>query len=125
VTALDATQLLSLNCFVLGDDLNKAFTVEIEKTKNVSILQKLIKEEKASLLNHVDASDLVLWNVSIPVPVNDHADERLKIINNLEPLDAFLRLSALPCDEENHLHILVQAPTKGELRPFSTRVTIS
>jgi hypothetical protein len=113
VPVLDPTQLLSLNCFVLGDNLNKAFTVEIEKTKNVSILKKLIKEEKAFLLNHVDASDLDLWKVSIPA--GDDADKRLRSIKNLQPLDAFLLLSEFPPVEESHLHILVQAPTNGKL----------
>jgi hypothetical protein len=114
VSVLDPTQLLSLNCFVLGDDLKKVFTVKIEKTENVSILKKLIKEEKAPHLDHVAASDLQLWNVSIPV--NGDADERLKSINNLEPLGALLRLSdVFPPVEESHLHVLVQAPTNGEL----------
>ena len=114
VPVLDPTQLLSLNCFVLGDDLKKLFTLKIPKTENVSILKKLIKEEKASRLEHVDASDLQLWNVSIPV--NGDADERLKSINNLEPLDALLRLSdVFPHVEENHLHVVVQSPIDGEL----------
>ena len=114
VTALDATQLLSLNCLVLDDDLKKVFTVEVEKTKNVSILKKLIKEEKAPHLDHVAASDLDLWNVSIPMDVD--TDAKLKNINNLEPLDALLRLSdVFPRVEESHLHILVQAPTNGVL----------
>jgi hypothetical protein len=113
VPVLDPTQLLSLNCLVLGDDLKKGFTVKIPKTENVSILKKLIKEEKAPHLDHVAASDLDLWNISLAK--DDFTDEKLKNITSLEPLDAFLRLSALPCVEENHLHILVQAPTKGEL----------
>ena len=54
---------LSLNCLVLGDELEKIFTVEVEKTKNVSILKKLIKEEKAPHLDHVAASELDLWMV--------------------------------------------------------------
>ena len=33
VPVLYPTQLLSLNCFVLGDDLKKVFTVKISKTK--------------------------------------------------------------------------------------------
>jgi crinkler effector protein len=86
VPVLYPTQLLSLNCSVLGDDLKKVFTVKIDEAENVSILKKLIKEEKAPHLDHVAASDLQLWNVSIPM--NGDADERLKSINNLEPLDA-------------------------------------
>jgi hypothetical protein len=57
---------LSLNCFVLGDDPDRMFTVEIAKTKNVSILKDLIKEKKASQLKDVDASDLNLWKVDLP-----------------------------------------------------------
>ena len=67
VVALDSTQLLSLNCFVLGDDPDRMFTVEIPKTKNVSILKKLIKDEKAAHLEQIDASDLDLWQVSFPI----------------------------------------------------------
>jgi crinkler effector protein len=35
---------LSLNCLVLGDDLEKMFTVKIPKTENVSILKDWIEE---------------------------------------------------------------------------------
>ena len=114
VPVLDPTQLLSLNCFVCGDDLKKVFTLKIPKTKNVSILKSLIKEKKAPHLDHVAASDLDLWNVSIPK--DDDADERLKSIYNLEPLDALLRLSdVFPHVEEYHLHVIVRSPIDGEL----------
>jgi len=55
--------LLSLNCFVLGDDADKVFTVKVPKTENVSILKKMIKEENARLLARVDAKDLELFQV--------------------------------------------------------------
>ena len=114
VPVLDPTQLLSLNCFVLGDDLRKLFTVEVEKTKNVSIFKDLIKEKKASCLEHVDASDLNLWDVSIPM--DGDTDVKLKNIYNLEPLNALLRLSDVFLRvKESHLHVLVQAPINGEL----------
>jgi len=44
-----------LNCFVLGDNEDKVFTVENSKDKNVSILKDEIKKKKAHLC-HVDAS---------------------------------------------------------------------
>jgi Crinkler effector protein N-terminal domain len=84
VPVLDPTQLLSLNCFVLGDDLKKAFTVKIPKTENVSILKKLIKEKKAPHLDHHAASDLDLWKVDLPL--DNDTKETLKNINNLESL---------------------------------------
>jgi len=111
---LDPNQFLSLNCFVLDDDQEKMFTVKVLKTDNVSILKKLIKEEKAPHLDYLAASDLRLWKVSIPV--DDFNTERLKENTSLEPLKAFLPLlRAFPHVEENHLHVLVKAPSKGKL----------
>ena len=111
VPLLDPIQLLSLNCFVLGDDLKKVFTVEIEKTKNVSILKDLIKEKKAPHLDHVAASDLDLFQVSLPRGGDVDA-----ILQNTQPLDSLLPLSrGFPSVEENYLHVVVRAPINGEL----------
>ena len=67
VSVLGPTQPLSLNCFLLGDDPDRMFTVKVPKTKNVSILKSLIKKEKASRLKDVDASDLDLWKADFPI----------------------------------------------------------
>ena len=104
--------MLSLNCFVLGGDSSEVFTVEILKTKNVSILKDLIKEKQSPRLNHVVASELILSQVSLPV--DDDLEESLNHVD-LAPLKPLLSLSQLfPRVEENHLHIVVQAPTNGE-----------
>jgi hypothetical protein len=95
-----------LNCFVLGDDEERVFPVEIAKDKNVGILKKLIKEEKARLLNDVDASDLDLWTVCLPID-----DPTSKKPQTGPPLRVNKRLSSLwdgdPSDDD--LHILVKA----------------
>jgi hypothetical protein len=112
---------LSLNCFVLGGDSSGVFTVEILKTKNVSILKRLIKEEQSPRLNHVVASELILSQVSLPV--DDDLEESLKHVD-LAPLKSLLPLSQLfPRVEENRLHIVVQAPTNGEAISVLLRVT--
>jgi hypothetical protein len=69
VAAPDPMQLLSLNCFVLGDDLSEVFMVKILKINNVSLLKGLIKEKQSPHLNHVVASKLILSQVSLPVVV--------------------------------------------------------
>ncbi len=107
--ASDPSQLLSLNCFILGDDFNETFTVQVPKTKNVSILKDLIKEKKSHRLKHVDASKLILSQALLPV------DDKLDTVART-PLDSLLPLSQLfPRVEENRLHIVVQAPVKGKL----------
>jgi hypothetical protein len=57
--------ILSLNCLLVNDDSTQVFTVKIPKTDNISILKKLIKEEKAPHLDHLAASDLILWKVRL------------------------------------------------------------
>jgi hypothetical protein len=107
-----ATDFL-LNCFVLGDKEDNVFTVKIPKNDNVSILKKMIKEDKAPHLNHVAASDLELWKVSFPI--DDHASKKSQTEPPLKPNK---RLSSLwhrnPSDDD--LHILVKAP--GTLQAF-------
>ena len=108
---ITATTSLSLNCLIHGEVQEQMFTVKILKTENVSILKDLIKEKKASRLEHVDASDLDLFQVSLPKGGNVDA-----ILQNTQPLDSLLPLSrGFPSVEENYLHVVVRAPINGEL----------
>ena len=109
-------QLLSLNCFILPIDgkpnPNQIFTVEILESKNVSILKRLIKEEQPHRLNHVDASELILSQVSLLV--DNDLEESLKNVD-LTPLKPLLPVSQVfPRVEENRLQVTVQVPTNGE-----------
>jgi hypothetical protein len=105
-------ELLSLNCVVLYD-WKKKFTVEIPKTKNVSILKDMIKEKNPHTLDRVDAKDLELFQVSIPE--GDDAEETFRKVDR-QPLNYLSLVSELfPVVERNCLHIVVQVRGKGEL----------
>ena len=108
-SVLDPTQLLSLNCFVLGDKPEQMFTVKIPKTDNVSTLKKLIKEEKARHFNHVDADSLVLWKSSIPFNRNLNEDvETLKLVNDNALLPVEILSNVFPSVLGNKtVHIIV------------------
>ena len=102
---------LSLNCLVVGDDPDRTFTIEIPKNKNISILKDLIKEKKARHFEHVDASDLDLWQLSFPI---DDLETELRNINlggyqKLSPpskkLTTFFTDVADDC-----LHVIAKAP---------------
>ncbi|KAK2461366.1 hypothetical protein APHAL10511_006590 [Amanita phalloides] len=111
--AFDPTQLLSLNCIILGDDPKEGFTVKIPKTDNVSALKDLIKEKKKPRFDNVETSKLILSQVSLPL--DDDLEESLKNVN-FTPLDFFQLLSQVfPHVEKDHLHIVVQAPTNEGL----------
>jgi hypothetical protein len=108
----DSTKLLCLNCFVDGDPPDQTFPVEVPTTKSVGILKDLIKEKKSLRLKHVDASDLILNQVSLPV--DDGLGEKLKRVE-LTPLNPVLPLlQAFRRVEVGHLHIVIQAPINGE-----------
>jgi hypothetical protein len=109
-----------LNCFVLGDDEERIFPVKIPRNDNVGILKKLIKEENPHALDRVDAKDLDLWEVCLPID-----DPASKQPQAGPPLRVNKRLSSLWNGEpsEDELHILVKAP--GAPQPifvlFSTK----
>ena len=107
------TMSLSVNCYILGDDPDQLFTVKIEKTENVSVLKKLIKEEKPSCLKDIDASDLDLWEVSVPFD-DDKFEEKVKALdlNTKRPLSGQSKLDSLfPVSASNCLDIVVKVPT--------------
>ncbi|CAG8459535.1 6218_t:CDS:2 [Paraglomus occultum] len=50
-----------------GEPTEKAFAADIEKSKTVSHLRKLIWEERQHTFSNVDATELTLWAVSVPI----------------------------------------------------------
>ncbi|CAG8638237.1 9491_t:CDS:2, partial [Paraglomus occultum] len=59
----------AFNCLVHGETppVDRVFTVEVEKTKTVAMLKKAIKEEKPNNFRSIDADQLALWKVSLPL----------------------------------------------------------
>ena len=105
-----ALDLLSLNCFLRGDDPDRMFTVKISKTENVSILKDLIKKEKARHLGHVAASDLDLWKADFPI--ND-LPTFLTDGPKLGPLA--LLLDVFPSQPDiTFIHVIVYVPVRSE-----------
>ena len=112
VVALDSTQLLSLNCFLLGDDPDRTFTVEIPKNKNVSILKDLIKEKNPSSLGNIDAKNIDIWQVSFPIddlPSKNPPTVGPKLRSEKLLSDAFPSKLDI-----NHIHIVVRPPGQGK-----------
>ena len=79
---------LDLNCLVLGHDASHIFPIEIAERKTVGALRKAIKDEKEHAFQHVDADNLILWKVSIPV--------NRSLTENLSTLDFVDEGSLLP-----------------------------
>ena len=63
-----SVDLINLNCFILGDDINHIFEIQIPSTSTVSALKDMIKEKKNHEFDTVDANRLELWQVSVLMP---------------------------------------------------------
>jgi hypothetical protein len=57
-------QLITLNCWVLSDDPDRVFSVDIDPKKSVDALKKAIKKEMKPAFDHIPANGLDLWKVS-------------------------------------------------------------
>ncbi|KAG0269438.1 hypothetical protein DFQ27_003563 [Actinomortierella ambigua] len=80
------TTLLTLFCLVDGE--TNSFPVDIEPSKTVAHLKEFIKAKIPDTLNGVDAKDLTLWRVSIPVlPKKDRKEIRLADVPSTEKVE--------------------------------------
>ncbi|KAG0196247.1 hypothetical protein BGX31_005511, partial [Mortierella sp. GBA43] len=62
---------MRLRIFCVLEGGSTPFSVKIPSDAIVDDLKKLIKLEKPNHLRDVDADDLTLWNVSIPITNDD------------------------------------------------------
>ncbi|KAF8936567.1 hypothetical protein BGZ47_009441 [Haplosporangium gracile] len=86
-----ATNTLTLFCLISGDSTSCAFKVRILDTyADIGDLKKAIIGENPGAFEHIDAKDLVLWRVTIPVNENagdehvikpDDLDDKTKLGN--------------------------------------------
>jgi hypothetical protein len=57
------SDLLNLNCWVLGDDPQCVFSLKIAKSETINVLKKAIKNEKKPIFDDIMADTLDLWKV--------------------------------------------------------------
>ncbi|KAG0348134.1 proteasome regulatory particle base subunit [Podila humilis] len=106
---------LTLFCLVDGEATSNAFSVKIPPSDTIDDLKKLIKAEKPVDFEHIDANNLTLSRVSIPITKND--SEVPILFNNIaqekkEKLHPADDLSDI-FDEKppkKTIHIIVQRP---------------
>jgi hypothetical protein len=112
------TRTLELNCLVQGDDFRNAFPVKIGSHESVGTLKQAIRKENEHAFRGVDAHNLVLWKVSIAADGLVKQDPRIHDLAEDQSLLPTNRLSKVFSDalEEEHIHIVVRAPSTSEHR---------
>ncbi|KAG0365121.1 hypothetical protein BGX24_004261 [Mortierella sp. AD032] len=115
-----ADSLVNLFCLVDGETLSNAFPVEIESSKTIGNLKKIIKTENPNTFNGVDAKDLTLCRVSISISDEDNNDLPVPLVNDYDKV----RKKLGPTDDvsdvfpdkppKKTIHIIVQRPPPGQ-----------
>ncbi|CAG8813368.1 41151_t:CDS:2, partial [Gigaspora margarita] len=109
-----------LNCMVHGETpaVDCVFIVKVAKSERVDILKDIIKEKQQPAFNHIRASQLSLWKVSLPLDSNvDKVLKQLVLEDNItkgvQKLLPTKKLSSYFTDEpaEEHLHVIVEPPS--------------
>lgn len=97
---------------MVGKDRNHVFPVKIASTESVGTLKELIRDKKKYAFERVDADDLKLWKVSIPV--DDDFRENVNKAGlgdeaTLSPVDGLTDVFSGP-PTPKFLHIIVRSP---------------
>ncbi|THH04188.1 hypothetical protein EW145_g5709 [Phellinidium pouzarii] len=95
-------KIITLFCYIYrrNDEPShkRVFSVEIDNTKSVDKLKKVIKAETKDIFDHLAAFDLRLWNVELPLQNNAVFKERLAAyIKNDHKLDGDMTPSNVLC----------------------------
>ncbi|KAF9314061.1 hypothetical protein BG003_004554 [Podila horticola] len=109
--------ILTLFCLVDGEATSTAFSIKIPSNDTVDDLKKLIKVEKANDFSDIDANQLTLWRVSIPVvTANRNKPINLTEIDSITELDPTDDVSYVFTDQppKKTIHIIVQRPPREE-----------
>lgn len=115
--------MLKLSCYVLGDECNNTFKVNINKDATVADLKDAIKEKKRPKYDDIPADLFSVWNSPVRYSLNLKKEaEELRLVDDdsLQPLRILSDIfsSGLYTD---YVHVIVNPPYPGELQlPMST-----
>ncbi|KAF9178381.1 hypothetical protein BGZ51_007824 [Haplosporangium sp. Z 767] len=104
---------LTLFCLVDGEPTSRAFPLSAPLSQTIGGLKKLIKTENAVEFKDVDANDLTLWQVSIPVdPAKKYDVVSLDTVDPKQELMPTDDLSDVFVEKppKKSIHIVVQRP---------------
>ena len=109
--------MLTLFCYVRGDDYSNAFVVDIDEDKTVAHLRKAIKEERRPQFDDVPADSLSLWKASVLINRDiKESVEALDLVDgdSLYPYEILSDIFSSGL-EKRCVHIIINRPLSGEL----------
>jgi len=108
---------LHLFCLVDGDPISKAFPLAILSTETIGQLRNTIHLSKPIWFKDLEAEDLILWSVSIPVvPANKNRPIFLNEFDSAKELDSTDDVADVFLDTpKKTIHTIVQRPPPGNV----------
>ena len=108
--------MLTLVCYVRGDDHTCVFHVKINKTEFVADLKKAIKKEKSPIFDDITADSLRLWKASVPITRDLKKDVDAPNLLNDDSLPYGILSEIFLSDlEKKSVHIIIGRIQSGEL----------
>jgi hypothetical protein len=107
------TDLLSLRCWIVGDDPARAFEVDVPKSGSVSALKDAIKLKQQPDLDNWPANKLDVWAVAVPLTNEKEIVETAEKATNelrLEGWKLLRKVDLFKSPDEEHLHVVVRTP---------------
>ncbi|CAG8730156.1 12016_t:CDS:2 [Rhizophagus irregularis] len=111
---------INLSCLIQGTDLDKYFKISIDKNSDIYDLKETIWNKKKNTFSSIDANDLILWKVK--VPISDK--EKFKQLEYTESIiedvlggtklnDATVGVKEIfgNSPAKKHIHIIIGQPT--------------
>ncbi|KAI8595763.1 hypothetical protein EDD21DRAFT_408870 [Dissophora ornata] len=116
-----AKSSLRLFCLVDGDTISRAFSVIASSGSTVDQLRDLIKAKQTVALSDVNASELMLWHVSVLITDDGQDFPILQDALNPNKPRPTSKLSSVFGKHvpEDSIHIIVQRPPPAQSPPFS------
>jgi Crinkler effector protein N-terminal domain len=104
------SDILKINCWVLGDRYNRAFQVKIPRNESVDALRVAIKAKKPNAMKDIDAHSLILYKVSIPFSPELAQDVARLGLDGLGLDNPFSKLSVAFDNEllDGYVHVVVK-----------------
>ncbi|CAB4490857.1 hypothetical protein RhiirA1_524305 [Rhizophagus irregularis] len=110
---------INLSCLIQGTDLDKYFKISIDKYNDIYDLKETIWNKKKNAFSSIDANDLILWKVKVPISDKEKFKQLELTESIIEDVLGGTKLNDATADvkeifgnspAKKHIHIIIGQP---------------
>ncbi|RGB32833.1 hypothetical protein C1646_762421 [Rhizophagus diaphanus] len=119
---------ITLSCLIQGTSLDKYFKITIDKNYEISDLKEIIWNKNKNTFSRIDANNLILWKVKIPVSDKTKFKQLNFTESTIEGDLGGTKINDATADvkeifgnspAKKHIHIIIEQPSTTE-QPTNT-----